>query len=133
MSVLAVLEGSHRMDRAADDTFTKLQHTYADLDVDRDKLRGTGWFTEDPMEFYHFNDKRQENESTEQAQSNSKPIWKAAGNIQLDRIAVAVSYWESVQSSNEICSLICVFSFLCWRHSHLYHANHSHVLGQPNE
>ena len=82
MSVLAVLEGSHRMDRSAADAYTKLQQTYANLDVDRDKLRGTGWFTEDPMEFYHFNETREENDFTGRSQSEKKPIWKTAGNVQ---------------------------------------------------
>lgn len=76
MSVLAVLEGSHRLDRSDDDEFMKLQQTYANLDVDRDRLQGTGWFTEDPMEFYHF--------KTED-QRFAQPIWKttafSAGDI----------------------------------------------------
>ncbi|CAF3991590.1 unnamed protein product [Rotaria sordida] len=77
MSVLAVLEGIHRMDRPENDGYTKLQHTYADMDVERDKLQGTGWFTEDPMEFYQLNDTHQS--------SDSNPIWKttafSAGDI----------------------------------------------------
>jgi ectoine hydroxylase-related dioxygenase (phytanoyl-CoA dioxygenase family) len=81
MSVLAVLEGSHRMDRPEYDTYTKLQHTYADMDVDRDKLRGTGWFTEDPMEFYHFNDAFDQNLPNDRCISSSSPMWKTAGNF----------------------------------------------------
>lgn len=68
MSVLAVLEGSHRLDRSSENGYTKLQRTYADMDVDRDRLHGTGWFTEDPMEFYQFNQL-----------SSSNPIWKTTG------------------------------------------------------
>ena len=71
MSVLAVLEGSHRMDRTEKDAYTKLQHTYADLDVDRDRLQGTGWFTNDPMEFYRLNG--------QQAIQPSDPVWKTTG------------------------------------------------------
>ncbi|CAF4240803.1 unnamed protein product [Rotaria sp. Silwood2] len=73
MSVLAILEGSHRMDRSENDIYTKLQHTYADMDVERDKLQGTGWFTEDPMEFYHLNEACQS--------CDSHPVWKTTGDF----------------------------------------------------
>ena len=75
MGVLAVLEGSHRLDRSSENAYTKLQATYADMDVDRDRLHGTGWFTEDPAEFYQFNESDQSgNES-----SSPNPIWKTTG------------------------------------------------------
>ena len=73
MGVLAMLEGSHRLDRSVHNGYTKLQNTYANLDVDRDRLQGTGWFTEDPMEFYQLN-AQSGNEST-----HSNPIWKTTG------------------------------------------------------
>ncbi|CAF4010460.1 unnamed protein product [Rotaria sp. Silwood2] len=73
MSVLAILEGSHRMDRSENNIYTKLQHTYADMDVERDKLQGTGWFTEDPMEFYHLNEACQS--------CDSHPVWKTTGDF----------------------------------------------------
>lgn len=76
MSVLAVLEGSHRMDRPADDGYMKLQNTYANLDVERDQLQGTGWFTEDPMEFYHLNNGFTNETKNEQHLRHSNPIWK---------------------------------------------------------
>ena len=79
MSVLAVLEGSHRMDRSDDNGYYKLQNTYADMDVDRDKLQGTGWFTEDPMEFYQLNNEFQKNDKSERQLSDSEPLWKTAG------------------------------------------------------
>jgi hypothetical protein len=80
MSVLAVLEGSHRMDRSDDNGYTKLQNTYANMDVDRDKLQGTGWFTEDPMEFYHLNDALQNKDEFVRQLSHSDPVWKTTGN-----------------------------------------------------
>ena len=79
MGVLAVLEGSHRLDRSADDGYTKLQNTYANMDVDRDRLQGTGWFTEDPMEFYRFNNP---------SSSHSNPIWKTTGYYIENRIYI---------------------------------------------
>jgi hypothetical protein len=79
MGVLAVLEGSHRLDRSIDDGYTKLQNTYANMDVDRDQLHGTGWFTEDPMEFYQFNDTCQTNDQLGRESPQSNPIWKTTG------------------------------------------------------
>jgi len=81
MSVLAVLEGSHRMDRSDDNGYTRLQNTYANMDVDRDKLQGTGWFTEDPMEFYQLNDEFQNKDKIEQQLSHFEPVWKTTGNL----------------------------------------------------
>jgi hypothetical protein len=43
LGALALCQGSHRLPG-----FEKLQHTYAEVDVERDKLAGTGWFTTDP-------------------------------------------------------------------------------------
>ena len=79
MSVLAVLEGSHRTDRTEDDGYAKLQNTYANMDVERDQLQGTGWFTEDPMEFYYLNDRSETKVQCEWERSYSKPIWKTTG------------------------------------------------------
>lgn len=42
---LAMLRGSHRLPG-----FARLQATYGQLDVERDGLEGTGWFTNDPLE-----------------------------------------------------------------------------------
>ena len=80
MGVLAVLEGSHRLDRSADNGYTKLQNTYADVDVDRDRLQGTGWFTEDPMEFYQFNNVCRTNGQSEKDLSHPDPVWKTTGD-----------------------------------------------------
>ncbi|CAF3609161.1 unnamed protein product [Rotaria sp. Silwood1] len=96
MSVLAVLEGSHRMDRPENDGYTKLQHTYADMDVERDKLQGTGWFTEDPMEFYHLDDACQP--------CDSNPIWKttafSAGDILI--FTIRTIHMSSVNLTNKL-------------------------------
>lgn len=43
---LAMLEGSHD----PNGPFRKLHATYGALDVERDGLQGSGWFTEDPLE-----------------------------------------------------------------------------------
>ena len=83
MSVLAIMEGSHRMDRPPNDGYMKLQNTYADMDVERDRLKGTGWFTEDPMEFYHLNDHQSEDKMQQELESgHSKPIWKTTCECQ---------------------------------------------------
>ena len=42
--------GSHRSDVGA---FASLQSTYGELDVERDHLDGSGWFTTDPFEISH--------------------------------------------------------------------------------
>ncbi len=45
MGTLVLCVGSHRLD-----SFEKLRQTYGRLDVDRDHIRGDGWFTRDPLE-----------------------------------------------------------------------------------
>jgi len=46
---LALLRGSHRSDG-----YKRVRDTYGELDLDRDDVGGTGWFTEDPEEALHF-------------------------------------------------------------------------------
>lgn len=45
MGALAMLEGSHRLP-----AFEKFRQTYGQLDIERDRLSGTGWYTMDPLE-----------------------------------------------------------------------------------
>ncbi len=45
MGTLALCVGSHKLE-----SFEKLRRTYGRLDVDRDRIRGDGWFTRDPLE-----------------------------------------------------------------------------------
>ncbi|CAH1224423.1 Hypp1 [Branchiostoma lanceolatum] len=45
MGTLAVCEGSHKLR-----SFQHFQDTYGSLDIEEAKLKGTGWFTEDPLE-----------------------------------------------------------------------------------
>lgn len=91
MSVLAVLEGSHNMKSSGDlsnpdsesenDFYTKLQQTYGNLDVDKDTFQGTGWFTEDPIEFYHLHKRMEEKNIDHGVSSTVNPIWKITGNF----------------------------------------------------
>jgi hypothetical protein len=46
---LAVLGGSHKSEG-----YQRIRETYGNLDLDRDDVSGTGWFTEDPEEALHF-------------------------------------------------------------------------------
>lgn len=46
---LAVCKGTHK-----DPKFQKIRETYGNLDVDRDDVGGTGWFTEDPEEILRY-------------------------------------------------------------------------------
>ncbi|XP_078619638.1 uncharacterized protein LOC144886771 [Branchiostoma floridae x Branchiostoma japonicum] len=45
MGTLAVCEGSHNLH-----SFQHFQDTYGSLDIEEANLKGTGWFTEDPLE-----------------------------------------------------------------------------------
>ncbi|XP_048766849.1 uncharacterized protein LOC125673933 [Ostrea edulis] len=45
MGTLAVCEGSNSLP-----SFRKLQATYGELDMEKENVEGTGWFTEDPFE-----------------------------------------------------------------------------------
>lgn len=45
LGALAILEGSHRLPG-----FARLQTTYGELDVERDGVSGTGWFSNSPTE-----------------------------------------------------------------------------------
>jgi len=46
---LTVLSESHNCDG-----YKRIRDTYGELDLDRDEVGGTGWFTEDPEEALHF-------------------------------------------------------------------------------
>lgn len=45
MGTLAVCEGSNSLP-----SFRQLQETYGELDIEKENVEGTGWFTEDPFE-----------------------------------------------------------------------------------
>eukprot|EP01098_Paradermamoeba_levis_P004434 TRINITY_DN1902_c0_g1_i2.p1 TRINITY_DN1902_c0_g1~~TRINITY_DN1902_c0_g1_i2.p1 ORF type:complete len:348 (+),score=131.00 TRINITY_DN1902_c0_g1_i2:82-1044(+) len=49
MGTLAMLEGSN-----SQATFDVLQKTYGSMDAEAENLKGTGWFTEDPLELSKF-------------------------------------------------------------------------------
>ncbi|UJR17398.1 hypothetical protein I4U23_004293 [Adineta vaga] len=104
MSVLAVLEGSHRIDRIDDNGYTKLQSTYANMDVDRDQLQGTGWFTEDPMEFYYLNEMPERKNTVERSLTPSEPIWKttafSAGDILI--FTMRTIHMSSINLTNKL-------------------------------
>jgi len=51
MGAIAVCEKSHKSEG-----FRRLRETYGALDHEKDKLDGTGWFTEDPRELVDFFD-----------------------------------------------------------------------------